>query len=478
MESMASLLNWRKPVLGLALRAHMPTAFRELRLLRRLDRAPDDIRCLHDQRLEALLRFAFEQTDYYREVLGDCGVVRDGVVHLSKFDEIPLLTKDIIRAQGYRMRAHRLPRRRTAYRNRTGGSTGQPMEYWQDNYYWSVNVATKLYHFEMLGRQIGEPELKIWGSERDLMLETGTWSARIQAYLYNRRIRACGQLDDTAIEAIIAEVNRFRPKSIWAYIDGLHTISQYINHGGHRVHCPAAILVGGGTLLPPMREAIIKAFGAPVINFYGSREMGDVACECTEMAGLHVSSNSHAVEVVDPNGRPVVGEEGDLVLTSLHNYAMPFIRYRIGDRGCLSADRCACGRGYPILERVSGRSIEAFVRNDGTTISPIFIITAVGLLIEPKRIKRIQYVQETYDLIRVRVVVDEEASTQAVRAQLETIETRIKSIMGSDCTVSFDHVDDIPAESSGKYLYTISKVAGRSPHAGAQEGRNQASVSA
>ena len=85
-------MSWREPLLMLSLRTMQPTTYRELKLLRRLDRAPAaEIQALHERRLTALLRHAYEQTDYYREVLGDCGVVRDGKVDLGRFDTLPIM---------------------------------------------------------------------------------------------------------------------------------------------------------------------------------------------------------------------------------------------------------------------------------------------------------------------------------------------------------------------------------------------------
>jgi phenylacetate-CoA ligase len=177
------LAEWRRPLLVAGLRLANPLTHRELALLRRLDRAPAaEILALHEERLAALLRHAYAQTDYYREALGDLGVVRDGGrVDLGRFEDVPILTKEIIREQGDRLRARELPPGRRAYQNRTGGSTGQPTVYWQDSHYWDINVATKLYHFEVLGKRPGEPELKIWGSARDVTLETSDLKAKLGA---------------------------------------------------------------------------------------------------------------------------------------------------------------------------------------------------------------------------------------------------------------------------------------------------------
>lgn len=449
----------RRHLLEAVLRAAHPVAARELRLLRRLDRAPAaEMERLREDRLEKLLRHAYATTDHYREVLGDCGVVRDGKVDLGRFDRIPILTKDVVRERGEQLRSRALPAGRRAYRNRTGGSTGQPVQYWQDSHYWDVNVATKLHHFETLGKAIGEPELKVWGSDRDLLLETGTLKSRAQNALYNRRIVTCGALGAAEVAGIVAELNRFRPKLLWGYVDGLYTVAQHVARAGREVHRPVAVLAAGGTLLPPMREAIARAFGAPVANFYGSREMGDMACECREAAGLHVSSNSHRVEVLDADGRPVVDADGELVVTSLHNYAMPFVRYRIGDRGRLSGAPCPCGRPHQLLGSVSGRSMEAFVRRDGAVISPIYLITAVGGLVEPALVRRVQFVQEDHERITVRMVTAEDAGPAELDRHRERIRAKLRAVMGPGCEVGFEEVRDIERTASGKYLYTVSKV--------------------
>jgi len=271
-------LNWRKPVIFGVLRATGSPIPSELRLLRSIERkSPEDIRELQRHRLAMLLRHAWEHTAYYRDVLSECGVVQNGKVDLDRFGNMPFLTKDIIRRQGTRLRAMALPKNRKSYRNHTGGSTGEPVTYWQDGYYWDINVATKLYHFEVLGKEVGELEMKIWGSDRDFVLETGGWKPKLKNFLYNRKILKCSRLAEGDIRAIVTDINRLRPKSIWGYIDGLYSIAAYVNRHGLAVHPPTAVFGGGGTLLPHMEQTIQTAFQAPVINFYGSREMGDVA---------------------------------------------------------------------------------------------------------------------------------------------------------------------------------------------------------
>ena len=111
------------------------------------------------------------------------------------------------------------------------------------------------------------------------------------------------------------------------------------------------------TLRDHMRARIERVYGCPVTNRYGSRELGDIAGQCSAVQGLHVFPWANYVEVVDDAGRPVgPGEEGELAVTSLINRAMPLIRYRIGDRGILArpGEGCSCGRPGQVLERITG----------------------------------------------------------------------------------------------------------------------------
>ena len=164
------------------------------------------------------------------------------------------------------MRARELPAGRRSYVNRTGGSTGEPVEFWQDTHYWDVVVATRINHFERFGKKIGELEMKVWGSDRDIVHDTSRWQGKLQSFLYNRRIRTCSGLSGDGIRAIIEEINRYKPRNVWAYVDGMYTIADYVLRCGFKVHAPSAIFIGGGTLLPRMRDVIQEAFGAPVIG--------------------------------------------------------------------------------------------------------------------------------------------------------------------------------------------------------------------
>ena len=448
--------NWRRPVLRMGLRASSPTAARELALLRGMQFDAAAIQRLHKERLTALLGHAWSTTEYYRQVLSEAGAVRNGVVDLARFQDIPFLTRDIIRDQFDRLTSRSLPEGRRSYRNATGGSTGQPAQFLQDNVYWDVNVATKLFHFEWFGKQPGDRELKIWGAEHDLLKGREGLGSRLKNWLYNRRSEQCFFLPEERVQAIIAHINRFRPDLIWSYRDGIDVIAQAINRQRLKVHRPKAVFLGGGTIYPHIVEAVEKAFSAPAINIYGGRETGDVACQCPERGGLHVSMNSHEVEVVNQEGRAVAdGEEGELAITPLQNYAMPLIRYRVGDRAAPTSKPCTCGRPFPLLQAVYGRVMDRLVNARGDSVDPMFFTAFIGRITNDGFIRRFQVMQEEADQLTVKIILEGGIRPEQVLPRLEAASDKIRLVMSPNCRIDYQFVDDIPLTATGKHAYVV-----------------------
>ncbi len=387
--------------------------------------------------------------------------MRNGKVNLDRFTSIPLLTKDIIREQTDRLRAKSLPDGRKAYANATGGSTGEPLKFWQDSGYWAVTIATRTYQFSMAGKEMGEREMKIWGHERDLFEGTIGLKAKLENLAYNRKFEQCWHLPEQRILQILRDIDRWKPKMLWCYRDGIDAVAKYANEKKLRPHSPAVIVLGGATVYPYMVEAIEKAFRAPALSAYGSREVGALACQCTSGGGHHIATQSNVVETIDADERPVVEDVGELVITSLTNYAMPFVRYRIGDRGRLTDRPCSCGRGFPLLESVNGRVVEVLVNAKGEQVDGIFFIHLLGVAFNRGFVRKFQVVQDESGAITVRVVLEPGSGPEAARANIDEVRSKILLVMGRDCPVHFEFVDDIPLSPSGKHTYVV-----RQPPAG------------
>ena len=215
-------------------------------------------------------------------------------------------------------------------------------------------------------------------------------------------------------------------------------------------------MTSAGTLSDPMREVIERVFRAPVFNRYGSREVGIIAAECEHHCGLHVIPGVQHVEVLRPDGTQAgPGEIGEVVITPLRNFAMPLIRYRIGDTALWANKSCSCGRGWPLLETVTGRVTDSFVTRDGSLVHGGYFRL---LFFSEDWVGKYQIIQESVDRISISVVLDtaSDAMTQYER-RCRNIEEDIHVVMGK-CTVDWDIVPDIAPLDSGKYRYVMSKV--------------------
>ncbi len=449
--------NWRGAVIRAAFRLRNPEVLRELEVIDSVERAPAKLQATHEKRLEQLLYHAWSQTDYYREVLEACGAVRSGKVNLDRFEDIPFLTKDIIRSQGERLRAKSLPAGRTVHDNCSGGSTGQPVRFWQDNVYWDVTIATRTHHFSTVGKELGEREMKIWGNEADLRKGTLGWQAKLENLIYNRKFEQCWHLPEQRIRSIIDHLNEWQPQLLWCFRDGIDAVARYINDRGLHVHSPASVVLGGATVYPYMAQAIEKAFKAPAISAYGSREVGAVACQCLQRGGLHIATQAHRVESIGPDGRPVMEVDGELAITPLMNYAMPFIRYRIGDRGRMTQRPCACGRAFPLLDALTGRVIEVLRNSRGEQIDPVYFMWTMAEKANNNILKKGQVVQEEDGAVTVNLVLEPGATQQQAQPHVEAMRDAISFVMGADCPIRFVFVPDIPLSPSGKFPYIVQR---------------------
>lgn len=451
-------MNWRNPILRGALRltgSEIPRRYDEILSLCRCGRSA--IREAGRRKLADLLQFAYRQVPYYHEVLNEHGILKVGnEVDLDRFRDVPFLTKDILRSRFDDLKAGDLDSRRW-YRNTSGGSTGEPVLFLQDRSYQAGDIAATLFFFHVAGKEMGEPELKLWGSERDIFAGSIGWKEKTENWLYNRLLLNSFRMGEAEMEEYCRQWNRFRPAAVWAYIDSAYELARFVETKGLHLHAPQAVIVTAGTVAEGMRRYIERVLGTKVLNQYGSRETGVLACECPEQHGLHWFEWKSLLEVVDAEGRPCPsGVEGEIVVTNLDNFAMPLIRFRIGDRGIVGEDPSPCRFPLRVLEKVTGRVTNHFVLADGRLIHGEYF---THLFYFRPWVKRFQVVQKRFDLVECRVVEGGKRNEDDVR----DIEEKIRQVMGPECRVEFKSVEDIPRLESGKYLYTVSEVAKSGP---------------
>jgi len=441
-------MNWRRPLIWSLLRAsgsQIPQRYKEI--LNNVGN-PGQLLEIQRLRLSELIRYAREHVPYYRATYTNPDLINEhGMVEMDEFHGLPFLGKAELRDQFPALQSTE-HRNRHTFENSSGGSTGEPVRFIQDRFYREADIAATLFLFKMAGKELGDPELKLWGSERDILEGSIGHRERLENWLYNRTLVNSFRMDEFRMQSLAAAWNKSKPLVVWSYVDSIFEFARFVKRENMTLVPPKAIITTAGTLDEHIRSVIESTFNTSVLNQYGSREVGVLGCEEPNVTGLRLFEWKHYVEVIDEDGRPcAAGKEGDIVVTCLENFSMPLIRFKIGDRGVLSNDK-------PLrrLSSVTGRITDHFVCRDGTIIHGEYFS---HLFYFKDWVKRFQIVQTDYDRVTCFIVLQHDP----VASDIADIESRIQAVMGRKCEVRFNSVEDIQPSKSGKFLYTRCEVS-------------------
>jgi phenylacetate-CoA ligase len=330
------------------------------------DEEIEDLKC---RKLTVLLEAAGRYVPYYADLFEREGIDTSSFGESADISKIPFLTRDIIRSEKGRM-ISKDPLRK-GYLSSMGGSAEEPLNFWCDMAAAPVRRATAMRGYRWTGFDIGGRQALLWGFPPDRSLKE-RFSEGTKNFFNNILALSSFGMTPEAMRKYAVRLRRFCPSIVTGYPSALEAFSGFCRDTGTSLPPPKAIVTGGEKLFPYQRKLIEEVFGAGVYDRYGSREFSIVAHECPEHNGLHVFSDLFHVEVIHESGRPAEsGETGEIVITDLSNLYMPFIRYRTGDQVVRGGTKCPCGRGFPLLERLEGRSPDDIVAPEGKVIDHI-----------------------------------------------------------------------------------------------------------
>ncbi len=416
-----------------------------LRYRRRLSRAAflldaprESIFAFQRERLQRLFDHASETVPYYQKHL------RRGALDIS---EVPPLEKGTVQTELPRLCSTLFPARKRI-QNATGGSTGAPLTFYQDRHYWNERNLSVYYFDRWAGWDFGMPQLIVWGSRADVE-GVQSWKVRFNNFWRNQSWLNGFRLTQSAMHLAYEQMARWHPETILAYPSSLYQYAKFLSENGLKVQWKLkGIICSAEMLYGHYRALTERVFNTKVYNRYGGREVGLIAMECA--AGrLHINCRDVYLEIDSPS--PYT-EPGEILITQLNNYAMPFIRYRIGDIGRLSEEVCPCGNELPVLAELLGRTTATFRTKAGTLIHGGYFTQQFYNL---AGVSQFQLIQETLEQCTLKLVINTEweAATEYYIVQ------KIRDALGGDVTVAVAFVEDIPVSASGKRAFTISKVA-------------------
>lgn len=399
-------------------------------------------------RTQDIVRYAFNHCPYYRERFADNGfgrVLRDQ----SDFRRLPILTKDDIRKNGDALLSDDFPHDKLI-QAKTGGSTGTALTVYFDESCQEMRNAAAIRSNAWAGWDIGMKVAAIWGNPP----VATTFKEKLRALLLDRFIYLdTMNINKESVREFVINWRRERPQIIFGHAHSIYILANFLRDMYIDDLRPVGIVATSMMLLRPERRVIEQVFGCPVTDRYGCEEVGLIACECEQHNGLHLNSDHLVVEFLRDDGSIAnPGEEANIVVTDLINRGMPLIRYQVGDLGVPSGQTCTCGRGLPLMERVTGRQADFLKRLDGSLVAGISLVERTLTAIPG--IRQMQLVQSELNKLIVKLVTSvpfDEHSERRLRSELE-------SVFGMGVQIQLLQVQALDQTRSGKYRLAICNV--------------------
>lgn len=409
----------------------------------------DQIRAFQDRRLRQLVKHAYENVPFYRALYDDHGVDPRAIRGVADIGRLPITSKRMFQSLPMEMRLARGTDQSRLILRKTSGSSGQPFVF-----------ARSLIEERFLG----------WVRLR-AMLEMGSrLTYRHASVLVNHKrqrtdkqlplgfLKAFGLMRGGPIDCfqepqvILDELKGLAPDVIIGFPGILSRVATCAQSQGESTLRPRLILCGGETVTPLMRKQIEQGFGAPLCDTYGCVEFNLIAWQCGRSSTMHTCDYGVIPEVLSGEQPTPIGERGEMVLTGLHSFAMPLIRYRIGDVVTRGSAGCSCESAFGTISAIQGRMTDHFQLPDGRLLHPWKII--ISLFHDPKVVSEVQLLQETRSRVVVRIVPQRPITA----SELNVIRAGAAGLLGLGVTLDIQLVDRIPLEATGKFRTSRSLV--------------------
>lgn len=416
---------------------------------------PERLAAWQADQVHTLLVRAAERIPFYRE--------RQLAPRLDAF---PIITKeklgdryhDFMRPDLRReYEAGRRPRGYGWLEVTSGGTTGVPTTVIHDAGFRDWDRTARLYEHDLCGFPFGTPHARLWGSMHDIRHTRDSAMHRTMHALSGATLFNAFQMEDRQIEAYLGQMLDQRLDYALCYVDAAYQMALHVRALGLPVRALKTMMVTGGTLTPHVRQTLQDVFGARVHNKYGSRDAGELACEC-EVGGLHVLSPNVVIEILDAQGRALPpGELGRIVVTVLSNAAFPLIRFDTGDIAAGREGVCACGRPFPLLDRLEGRASDFIYSATGAFVSPVYVRHVVGVVHGQGLIRRFQLIQGGAAEFQLLLQPVAGASAAELQRIVPPLERDLRAAFGATAALRIEFVKRIPETARGKFQYTINR---------------------
>ncbi|MHA1833620.1 MAG: phenylacetate--CoA ligase family protein [Candidatus Baldrarchaeia archaeon] len=412
---------------------------------------PQQLERIQFKKLKAVLNHAYDYVPFYHRLFKFAKIRPDDIRNFEDMRKIPPTSKQDIQQNFLDMLTRGVDTSKLDSCV-TSGSTGIPLKVFRDpsftraGYHSSVNS----YILSECGVRSTDNFVTVWGRDAKSI----QWGKKYERLWMGISEIVVPLFPPAELVNILRQI---KPDVLNTFPSILSTLANY-DISGIR---PRIVLTQGELVTQHCRNLVRKMFGLELFETYGCIEFGNLAFDCNEHCGLHVITNSALIEFVDETGEHVsFGEQGEFVVTGFLNYIMPLIRYRIGDMGIPTDEKCACGRSWPIIKGIQGRIDDYLTLPSGKKIPWWYLTRALyGILIKENVFATSQYqiIQDRKDRIVFYLVKGREFNPE-ILGQIRRSLKREFDELGENIQIVTQFVDDIPMGRTGKRRTFISKI--------------------
>jgi phenylacetate-CoA ligase len=413
--------------------------FRKLRNNLSLPKA--DLEAIQVGKLKALISHAYENVPYYRKLFASAGIKPadiKGVEDLAKIPTTSKLKLQSLKSEEILARNVDLDR---CISDVTSGSTGIPLRVYFTPEDYMHRSLIFIRTFMETGYRLTHRQAIVCDTR--FLSNKEYWFQRLGIF---RKKYVPVQLD---MEKQLAILKSFKPNYIHGYPLSLAEIAYEMLNKGIKDITPRMVCTGAELVSKKTREIINKVFKVDMVDTYATIESGLIAWECFARKGYHLNIDSTVMEVLKDDRAALPGESGRVVITNLHSFAMPIIRYELRDVCILSEDTCTCGIALPLMRIIEGRTDDMIRTPQGRIISPNSITNVMEAV---NGVRQFKIVQEQENTLLVQIVKARDFSDDAP----ETARKLLRELIGEDMEIMIQFVSSIPKDKTGKLRAVIS----------------------
>lgn len=423
--------------------------------MRRAYLSSEELQKYRNEKLREIVKYAYEHVVFYREKFRKARIEPDDIKTVADLAKLPIVSKEEVRRNFDRMISNDYDISKLKML-RTSGSTGEPLHFCITPAEDEFRKARHLRANIACGQKM-----------RDRWVTITSPSYFNQATKLQRILRLYAPISVSVFDDVAAQsstIGKLKPDVLDGYASALHLLAREVKDKGIETIKPRFLISGADLIDLSSRRVVEEVFDVPFFDQYGAAEFERLAWQCKEKKEYHIDADCIVMQFVDGAGEVVApGETGEIVCTSLFNYAMPFIRYAVGDMGTGSSekDSCICGRTFPLMRVMEGRKDAVAILPDGRSLTSFAFVAGMYQLSFYKDIEQFRVVQETPNLFRFLIKMKSnllEGKEKTAREELKDRFGKMLNVDVGEADFEVEFVENIPRDKSGKFKIFISEI--------------------